>query len=117
MKDRGLIKWSVFMTPEHNRLLEDWYSEDSHEDRISLSEEQVEEIEQTIHDALMTQTAVLIEYYQPAIHAYGQICCLVISCDGIEQSLRVMNQATRKKETVNLHDIHKVEFAPRMWDS
>ncbi len=116
MKDRGLIKWSVFMTPEHNRLLEDWYSEDGYEERIELSEEQIEEIEQTVHEALMSQIAILIEYYQPATHVYGQVCCKVLSCDGIDQTLRVINQTTGNKETINLHDIHKVEFVERMWD-
>ncbi len=110
MKDRGLIKWFGFMTPEHNSILKNWQLEEMYEDRILLSEEQIEEIEQNLNQSLSRKTPVNIRYYDGATHQYRILFCRVHACDYIQQSLRVCDLLRGGTQKIAMNDIVKVDL-------
>lgn len=60
IKDRGNIKWTAMMLPEHLEALRQWQAEDNFVPRPELSEWDLEEIQSVIDTALRRkcQTAV-----------------------------------------------------------
>ncbi|WP_148795752.1 YolD-like family protein, partial [Rossellomorea marisflavi] len=42
IRDRGKIKWTSMMLPEHVKMLRDWAEEDSFEKRRELDEQELE---------------------------------------------------------------------------
>ncbi|MGN1386887.1 MAG: YolD-like family protein [Bacillus sp. (in: firmicutes)] len=63
IKDRGKIKWVSMMLPEHVQMLREWAAEDANEERIVLDEQQAEEINHMIAEAMEHQLLVAISYY------------------------------------------------------
>lgn len=63
IRDRGKMKWVSMMLPEHVQLLREWADEDSYEERVNLDEQQLEEIDRTIAEAMEHRMLVAISYY------------------------------------------------------
>ncbi|MFJ7637102.1 YolD-like family protein [Peribacillus sp. NPDC097264] len=61
--DRGRIKWTSMMLPEHVKMLRDWVAEDSHEARRILDEQQFEEMNAVMGEAMEEGREVMIAYY------------------------------------------------------
>lgn len=68
IRDRGKIKWTSMMLPEHVKLLRDWAYEDTFEQRVELDEQQLEEMNHAIAEAMECQTLVAITYYENKRH-------------------------------------------------
>ncbi|RFU65620.1 YolD-like family protein [Peribacillus glennii] len=68
IRDRGRIKWTSMMLPEHVKLLRDWAQEDTYEERRDLDEQQLEEMNMAIGEAMETGSAVNIIYYENRRH-------------------------------------------------
>ena len=63
IKDRGKMKWVSMMLPEHVQMLREWADEDLNEERVVLDEQQIEEINHMIAEAMEHQMLVAISYY------------------------------------------------------
>ena len=63
IKDRGKMKWVSMMLPEHVQMLREWADEDLNEERVVLDEQQIEEINHIIAEAMEHQILVAISYY------------------------------------------------------
>jgi hypothetical protein len=68
IRDRGRIKWTSMMLPEHVKMLRDWAKEDSYEQRKELDEQQLEELNMTIREAMETGADVTITHYEKNRH-------------------------------------------------
>lgn len=64
IRDRGRIKWTSMMLPEHVKLLRDWAREDEYEKEKQLDEQQLEQLNDTILEAMEYNRPVAITYYR-----------------------------------------------------
>jgi hypothetical protein len=64
IRDRGRIKWTSMMLPEHVKLLRDWAQEDQYEQQRQLDEQQLEQLNETILEAMEYNHPVSITYYR-----------------------------------------------------
>ncbi|WP_190279491.1 YolD-like family protein [Ornithinibacillus gellani] len=62
-QDRGSIKWTSLMLPEHVVLLKELYEQDQHVQQPEIDEQQVEHIHSIIMEAQREQTPICISYY------------------------------------------------------
>ena len=63
LKDRGRMKWTAMMLPEHVTMLREWAHEDSYESERLLDEQQLEEMNMTMEEAMEMGKTVTITYY------------------------------------------------------
>ena len=63
MHDRGNIKWTSLMLPEHVELLQNFFDENKIEKPI-LSEDKLEEIQYTLEEAFHHKLALAITYFK-----------------------------------------------------
>ena len=63
MKDRGNIKWSAMMLPEHKKLLEKVYAQEEYVDKPTLSQDKCEEINRVLLLALSEKRMMRIKFY------------------------------------------------------
>ncbi|NLT94276.1 MAG: YolD-like family protein [Clostridia bacterium] len=64
MKDRGAIKWSAMMLPEHRKLLEKLLAEQQYVEKPSLAQDKCEEINRVLLEALAKGKKVGFKIYQ-----------------------------------------------------
>ncbi|WP_163581105.1 YolD-like family protein [Gracilibacillus saliphilus] len=74
--DRGNKKWTSLMLPEHVERLQDFFKEEEKQiDKPILSEDQLEEIQRVLNEALEYELKVILKYYQnkQIHHVIGKI--------------------------------------------
>ncbi|MBS3679773.1 YolD-like family protein [Ornithinibacillus massiliensis] len=64
MNDRGSIKWTSLMLPEHVELLKSIWSEDKRIQRPLLDEQELELINNQIIEAYQDNQLITLTYYQ-----------------------------------------------------
>lgn len=64
IRDRGRIKWTAMMLPEHVKLLRDWVKEDQYEQKKIIDEQQLESMNEVLMEAVEFHQHVAITYYQ-----------------------------------------------------
>ncbi|MBT2686991.1 YolD-like family protein [Bacillus sp. ISL-47] len=64
IRDRGRIKWTSMMLPEHVKLLRDWAKEDTYEKKRELDEQKLESMNEILSEAMEFQKSVTITYYR-----------------------------------------------------
>jgi len=64
IRDRGRIKWTSMMLPEHVKLLRDWVKEDRFEDRKEMDEQQLELMNEILFEAIEFDQFVTITHYR-----------------------------------------------------
>lgn len=62
LRDRGRIKWTAMMLPEHVRLLREWQEEEGHKKTIEVDEQQLEEWHYLIEEAMGNHLPLLIRF-------------------------------------------------------
>lgn len=60
-RDRGKIKWTAMMLPEHISLLREWQAEDDYVKRPELSEWDLENIQEELERGLKMKCQTLVE--------------------------------------------------------
>ncbi|WP_419881279.1 YolD-like family protein [Peribacillus sp. B-H-3] len=63
IRDRGKIKWTSMMLPEHVKMLREWEKEDTYEEQAALDEQQLEEMNMVMGEAMETGRTVTITHY------------------------------------------------------
>lgn len=63
-RDRGTIKWTAMMLPEHVKLLREWQAEDNYVSEPNLDEYDFEELPHQIQTAVQTHSLISIHYWQ-----------------------------------------------------
>ncbi|OIJ22025.1 hypothetical protein BKP45_04935 [Anaerobacillus alkalidiazotrophicus] len=64
LKDRGNIKWTSLMLPEHVEMLRKWADDLNKVPRPMLDEQQWEEIEITVTDAIADNNVLAFTYWE-----------------------------------------------------
>lgn len=64
IRDRGRIKWTSMMLPEHVKLLRDWVKEDGYEHKKDMDEQQLELMNETLAEAIEFNQDVTITHYR-----------------------------------------------------
>ena len=64
MKDRGMIKWTSMMLPEHVQMLREWESEDDRQTMPILDEQWLEKRDRDVRKAMIEQKRVKVSYIQ-----------------------------------------------------
>ncbi|WP_096271747.1 YolD-like family protein [Paucisalibacillus globulus] len=71
VNDRGSIKWTAMMMPEHHQLLHQMWKQQEYKAKPELDEQQKEEINMKLHVAILNDLFVIIKYY--SVHDYKTV--------------------------------------------
>lgn len=63
IRDRGRIKWTSMMLPEHVKLLRDWVKEDGYEQKKEMDEQQLELMNEVLSEAIEFDQYVTVTHY------------------------------------------------------
>ena len=107
IRDRGRIKWTSMMLPEHVKLLRDWVQEDRYEQRKQLDEQQLETMNVTISDAMELDRFVTITHYQGK--NYELVIGKIHYWDVLEQKLHIVDRF-EEVHKINLSNIFDVRL-------
>lgn len=64
IRDRGRIKWTSMMLPEHVKLLRDWAKEDMYESSKEVDEQHLEMMNEIIFNAMEFGKSVTVTHYR-----------------------------------------------------
>ncbi|WP_047985260.1 YolD-like family protein [Ornithinibacillus californiensis] len=105
VNDRGSIKWTSLMLPEHVELLRTIWSEDKRVTRPKLDEQELEVLNIRLLEAYNEQQLIQIEYYQKGrmVNIRGGIK----KFDQLSQT--VVIQSSEEETAVPFTDIYRVE--------
>ena len=70
IKDRGTIKWTAMMLPEHVQMLRDWQSHERSDSKPCLDDFDLEALYEEIHLAYRRQCLVEIHVWQEEAKAF-----------------------------------------------
>ncbi|WAA13832.1 YolD-like family protein [Fervidibacillus halotolerans] len=93
IRDRGRIKWTAMMLPEHVKLLREWTKEDEWEKRSEPDGQMLEQMDQIVQRARMTGEVVTVRYYED--HRYERITGRIDSFDIVSKCLRMKDECNR----------------------
>lgn len=91
--DRGNLNWQPFLLPEHRALLRELKNDDQKAEMPTLDQQQLEEFNQIICDAMAFNQPLEITYYQNG--RMKQVICHVHYIDTHQQELRIRDQPHR----------------------
>ncbi|KKI93065.1 hypothetical protein WQ54_06045 [Bacillus sp. SA1-12] len=90
IRDRGNIKWTSMMLPEHVKLLRDWSEADTYQEKTELDEQQLEQFNEIICLAMEEHKELIFTYYKDHFH---HICSgHVHYIDPISHTLRIVDE-------------------------
>ena len=93
IRDRGKIKWTSMMLPEHVTMLREWANEDSYETRNELDEQQMEAMNGMIMEAMEYGKPVMIRYYRASSRRYGIVEGYIHYCNEQAQKLHIVDES------------------------
>ncbi|WP_347549725.1 YolD-like family protein [Pseudalkalibacillus hwajinpoensis] len=106
IRDRGNIKWTSMMLPEHVKELRGWKAAERKEDKPVLDEQKIEEINEVICEAMAFHRPLYFYYFKDGetyvIHGY------VHYFDQLNREFRIIDD-TEKKRRIPLTDLVHVE--------
>ncbi|MBO1515071.1 YolD-like family protein [Metabacillus bambusae] len=106
IKDRGSIKWTAMMLPEHVKLLREYNESLDKVEMPTLDEDQLEEINQKIYEAMEYNKELVFTYFDR-----GDIKLFighVHFIDGLKKELRIFN-SHGDKFFIKFEDILRVD--------
>lgn len=87
IRDRGNIKWTAMMLPEHLRELRKWQAEDDLVKRPDLSEWDLQQIQQEIDRAILSRKLTEVQTWRDGIlHRHTGV---IVSADISSQRIRL----------------------------
>ncbi|RLQ90654.1 YolD-like family protein [Falsibacillus albus] len=89
IRDRGRIKWTSMMLPEHVKMLRDWAKEDSFKEKVELDEQQLEEMNEIAAQAMEDRKKVVITYYR--LKQYELLIGYIHYYDALQKRLHVVD--------------------------
>jgi broad-specificity NMP kinase len=90
IRDRGRIKWTAMMLPEHVKMLRDWVKEDGYEQKKELDEQQLEYMNDILSEAKEVDRKVTITHFRNL--TYEMVIGKIYHWDEINRKLRIMDQ-------------------------
>ncbi|UFU01245.1 YolD-like family protein [Radiobacillus kanasensis] len=106
--DRGSIKWSSLMLPEHVEMLRELWREDADQTMPIIDEQKLDEMNELIHDAYNEKHSVKITFFSnQRIHS---VCGYISTINPIKASLTVMSDKESLK-TISFTSLIDVQIA------
>lgn len=90
IRDRGSIKWTAMMLPEHVKLLRDWAEEDKYEQMPELDEQQIEIMNELLCEAMEMGRELIITHYEGKRHEL--LIGTVHHYDDLQKKLHVIDK-------------------------
>lgn len=105
IRDRGRIKWTSMMLPEHVKMLRDWVKEDTYEQEKQLDEQQLELMNETISGAMEFDQSVVITHF--CRNHYELVIGKIHYWDALGQKLHIVDQfdETHQIKLSNIFDV------------
>lgn len=116
LKDRGTIKWTAMMPPEHVSLLRELESNHNRVKRPVLDMAQIENMERVICEAMEYNTPVQFAVFKPAPFLNGADTGEIVQIEGhihyINQIRKVFHVVDSKGDTniIKFEDVVGVEM-------
>ncbi|MCG7343089.1 YolD-like family protein [Sporosarcina sp. ACRSL] len=101
IRDRGRIKWTAMMLPEHVEQLREWQKEDGLQIRQQPDEQQLEQWNYQIHEAAERKLQLSVQYWNDAKVAEGK--GYIKKIDALEGTLHLVSE---KGETHRIPFVH-----------
>lgn len=90
IRDRGNIKWTSLMLPEHVAMVRQIYANKDKVAKPQLDEQELEEIERIIGEGMQEQTNLVFTYWVDGY--YRTVIGRVSKFNQLRQTLRVIDQ-------------------------
>jgi hypothetical protein len=102
IRDRGNIKWTAMMLPEHVELLREWKKEDAYQTQPELDEQRLEEMNELICEAMEFHDHLKFTYHHNRQLNYltGHIHYI----DEVNGELRIVDE----QETIHRIKVSKI---------
>ncbi|MEH7414802.1 YolD-like family protein [Neobacillus drentensis] len=100
IRDRGKIKWTSMMLPEHVKLLRNWVKEDRYEEKREMDEQQLELMNETLSEAIEFNRFVTITHYRN--QNYEMVIGNIHYWDEFTQKLHVVDR---------FEEVHRIRIA------
>jgi hypothetical protein len=106
-RDRGMIKWTAMMLPEHVKLLRDWQKEDYFEVKPELDEQQLEQFQNTICNGIEENKQLIFMYHHNG--TFHTTIGNVHYFDPLSKTIRVLDKSDNRTD-IQLESIVKIEL-------
>ncbi|KAB2333765.1 YolD-like family protein [Bacillus mesophilum] len=100
IRDRGRIKWTAMMLPEHVKMLRDWAAEDQYEQKKELDEQEVERLNEVLAEAMEFNRNVVITHYRR--QKYELTMGTIHFWDEMNKRLHIVDR---------FHEIHRIDLS------
>jgi cell division inhibitor SulA len=90
IRDRGKIKWTSMMLPEHVKLLREWVKEDGYEQKREMDEQQLELMNEVLSEAVEFDQFVTITHYRN--RNYEIVIGKIHYWDELQQRLHIVDR-------------------------
>ena len=107
IRDRGRIKWTSMMLPEHVKMLREWAEEDSWTEKKQLDEQKLEILNETAAEAMEFGKTALITYFD--LNRYKQLTGTIHYFDDLQNEFRIITQSG-KVQRVLLETIEQIQI-------
>lgn len=108
INDRGSIKWTSLMLPEHVEMLKQLWEEDKKQSKPLLDEHELESINETVKEALEYHKASCVTIFESS--GNRQIQGYIIAIDGHNQSLKFQKLNSSNQIKLSLANIVNIEI-------
>jgi hypothetical protein len=106
IRDRGNIKWTAMMLPEHVAMLRELKASQNNKQKPIIDEQQFEEMNEVIRLAIEGKETVLITYFKEYDHK--SIVGEVRNLDEVFRCIRIFNG--EKSLTLNVENIIDIKI-------
>jgi hypothetical protein len=107
IRDRGRIKWTAMMLPEHVKMLRDWAHEDTFEEPKEMDEQKLEEMNSLLADAMEDNKSIMITHYRNK--KYELVIGNIHYWDEFKQKLHIIDHFE------DIHQISIMDIADIQW--
>ncbi|MCP3025985.1 YolD-like family protein [Halobacillus sp. A5] len=104
--DRGTIKWTSLMMPEHVEMVQEVFKEQTKEEKPVLDEQQIQDHAFTLEMAIKDNLTVEIKYHNG--HNYSYFTVKVVGINTDTKKVSCFDQQKKEEIQLNFYDIFEV---------
>ncbi|HEX7063724.1 MAG TPA: YolD-like family protein [Bacillales bacterium] len=105
-QDRGSIKWSSLMLPEHRERLSDWYKEQDNIAKPQLDEQKKEEMNRLLAEAVAENQKVRVTCHKN--HHLHQVTGFIKKPDPVKRAFQMIDDSG-ETSWISLDDVIEAE--------
>ncbi|WP_431798931.1 YolD-like family protein [Halobacillus andaensis] len=104
--DRGTIKWTSLMMPEHVEMVQEVFKEQTKEEKRELDDQQIQDHAFALEMAVKDNLTVEIKYHNG--HNYTYFTVKVVGVNSDTKKVRCIDQREKEDIQLNFYDIFEV---------